>query len=49
MTHGSVAKSVRERKERRPEDYCRDRKCLWNRKRSGPCPKHEEVNREVRS
>lgn len=29
MTHGSVAKKVRERKERHPEKYCRVKNCLW--------------------
>lgn len=42
-SHGSVAKSVREAKEQRPEFFCRERGFLWrivtpvgNR----PCPKH---------
>lgn len=37
MTRASVARRVRERKELRPELYCRF--CLW-RLSSGPCPKH---------
>ena len=39
-TQGAVAKSVREHKERHPENFCRAPRCLWNTKRSGPCPKH---------
>ncbi len=39
MSHGSVAKSVRLRKESRPKLYCANARCLW-RLSSGPCPKH---------
>lgn len=37
--YGSAAKQVRLRKERHPEKFCRDARCLWTLK-SGPCPKH---------
>lgn len=37
VTHGSVAKSARERKERRPDLYCPQ--CLWM-TGGGPCPRH---------
>lgn len=40
MTHGSVAKSVRLRKERHPEQYCAFKDCLWRLKRGTVCPKH---------
>lgn len=40
-SHGSVAKAVREQKERHPQWYCPDPKCLW-RLSSGRCPKHGE-------
>lgn len=36
----NVAKSVRLKKEARPQDYCADKKCLWSVARSGPCPRH---------
>ena len=36
---GSAAKQVRLRKERHPEKFCPDARCLWTLK-SGPCPKH---------
>ena len=39
MSHSSVAASVRRSKEKRPDDYCPDPRCLWA-LRSGPCPKH---------
>lgn len=39
-TRGQVAKAVRENKERHPELYCRDPRCLWA-LRSGPCRKHD--------
>jgi hypothetical protein len=29
-SHASVAKSVREQKERHPERYCRAKGCLWH-------------------
>ena len=38
----SVARSVRQHKEKRPELYCAYPKCLW-RLSSGPCPKHRIV------
>jgi hypothetical protein len=39
MTHATIAKRVRERKEKHPELYCPMARCLW---RTGgpPCPKH---------
>lgn len=37
--HDSVAKRVRERKEKHPHLYCPHPRCLW-RLSSGPCPKH---------
>lgn len=36
-SHASVAKSVRERKARRPDLYCPQ--CLWM-TGGGPCPRH---------
>ena len=39
VTHGSVAKSVRESKEKYPEKYCPNPRCLGN-TGGGPCPKH---------
>lgn len=39
MTRGSVAKNVRESKERHPERFCSAKGCLWA-VRSGKCPKH---------
>lgn len=36
----NVAKSVRLKKEARPQDFCADKKCLFNVARSGPCPRH---------
>lgn len=53
MSHGSVAKSVRLAKERRPQDYCSNPSCLWRRvvtvhggpdlthTEIRPCPRHE--------
>lgn len=38
-THNSVAKSVRERKEKRPELFCPESRCLWL-TGGGKCPKH---------
>jgi hypothetical protein len=38
-SHGQVAASVRANKEKHPENYCSNPKCLW-RTSSGPCPKH---------
>lgn len=40
MTHGSVAKKVRERKERYPQDYCMAKNCLWRVHDTPCCPKH---------
>jgi len=45
VTHGQVAKSVRENKERNPEHYCADKRCLWRTYNARtqthkPCPKH---------
>jgi uncharacterized protein (DUF58 family) len=41
MTHGSVAKRVREHKEVHPERYCAAPGCLWRYREGGaPCPKH---------
>jgi hypothetical protein len=39
MSHGSVAKKVREAKEARPELFCPERSCLW-RTGGGRCPRH---------
>lgn len=39
MTRGGVAKKVRENKEKHPELYCPNPKCLW-RTGGGPCPRH---------
>jgi hypothetical protein len=40
-SHGSVAKSVRLFKERRPDRFCADPKCLWMTQGGAkPCPKH---------
>jgi hypothetical protein len=49
-SHASVAKSVREQKERHPERFCPNPRCLWktaklNRETQeyeggGPCPRH---------
>lgn len=54
-THNSVAKSAREAKERRPENYCPSPKCLW-RTGGGYCPRHSAPaelepleNRETRT
>jgi hypothetical protein len=42
MSHGSAAASARRHKERHPELYCSDPRCLWATARSGPCPRHPE-------
>jgi hypothetical protein len=34
------AQSSRIAKEKNPENWCAHPKCLWNTRRSGPCPKH---------
>lgn len=41
MTHGQVAKSVRERKEQKPERYCSNAKCLFSLADGKVCPKHQ--------
>lgn len=38
-SHSSVAKAVRQQKERHPDQFCANPKCLW-RVSSGRCPKH---------
>ncbi len=40
MTHGSVAKRVRENKAAHPERYCSGPKCLWRIEPGKPCPVH---------
>jgi hypothetical protein len=35
------AQSSRLAKEKNPENWCEDPKCLWNTRRSGPCPNHK--------
>ena len=40
MTRGSVAASVRENKEKHPERYCANSRCLWSLRGGKPCPKH---------
>lgn len=42
MSHGSVAKSVRLQKEKHPDLYCSDSRCLY-RTGGGDCPKHFRV------
>jgi len=46
-THDSIAKVVRLRKEKHPEDYCKNPKCLWRTKdtpfEGGYCPKHRTI------
>lgn len=45
----NVAASVRERKERHPELYCADPRCLWrtvNQAGVSPCPKHAVALKE---
>jgi hypothetical protein len=44
----NTAAKVRQRKEKYPEAYCADPKCLWSLK-SGPCPKHPEADSEFAS
>jgi hypothetical protein len=54
MTHGEVAKSVREDRELHSERYCPARRCLWKTAEVGPdgeyilnadpCRKHPEMN-----
>lgn len=47
MSHNSVAASVRQSKEKHPELFCADPKCLWRVvKRNGksdPCRKHPHL------
>lgn len=46
-SHSSVAKSVREKKERNPELFCSVKGCLWRIKTSrgdSPCRKHPFEN-----
>lgn len=45
MSHGSVAKKVRENKENHPERYCSTTNCLW-RLSSGPCPSHGKEKKD---
>jgi hypothetical protein len=48
MSHGSAAKAARESKERHPELYCPEPRCLWRTVKrvspttlaGGPCPRH---------
>jgi len=55
MTHGQVAKSVRDDKVGHPERYCPDRGCLWKTAvvapdgksyilNADPCRKHPALN-----
>jgi hypothetical protein len=37
----NVAKSCRLAKEKNPENWCP--RCLWNVRRSGPCPRHMDA------
>ena len=46
MNRGQVAKSVRENKERHPEQYCAAPRCLWA-LRSGSCPKHRNERHAI--
>lgn len=51
MTHSSVAKRERERKERDPQWFCSSKGCLWRRPGTAPkhgewlCPKHRPAGR----
>jgi len=38
------AARVRETKEKHPERYCANTKCLWNISTGKPCPKHPLIN-----
>lgn len=42
------AKSARLAKERRPQDWCANPRCLWHESRSGPCPKHNRAASDPR-
>ena len=41
MTHGQVAKSIRQRKEQNPERFCSHFKCLFSLADGKVCPKHQ--------
>jgi hypothetical protein len=41
----NVAKSCRLAKEKNPENWCP--RCLWNVRRSGPCPRHADAPRST--
>lgn len=44
-SHGQVAASVAQEKERHPERFCKEPKCLWRvatRNGSNPCKKHPQ-------
>ncbi len=43
VSHGSVVKKVRERKEKHPEQYCAVKECLWRIKGGTMCPKHTRM------
>lgn len=46
IAHNSVAKSVREMKEKYPQDYCADPRCLWRvvtNRGPNPCQKHPHL------
>lgn len=47
VSHGSVAKAVRLRKEKHPEQYCAVKECLWRIKGTVLCPKHERIQQGV--
>jgi len=43
QSHASVAKTIREQKDRYPEKFCPEPRCLWRiwtRDGAKPCPKH---------
>ena len=47
-THGSVARSVREAKEKYPERYCPTPGCLWRTGDGSYCPRHyKQMEREA--
>jgi hypothetical protein len=37
------AESARRMKAEKPENWCSSPKCLWNVRRSGPCPRHMDA------
>jgi len=43
MSRGQVAAKVAQNKEKHPELYCPERKCLW-RTDGGYCPRHRPVS-----